>query len=99
MTAIPPFRPVSTGPLLRPLRSAPARPAAAKTPEPAKAPPAAVAAEPAAIPSFDPQAVLTPEERDFFAANAVLGPLTYRPRAAAADAIAPPTGQRIDVRG
>jgi hypothetical protein len=41
--------------------------------------------------------ILTPEERAFFAEQAALGPLSYRPGTATAPAIVP-TGQRLDVR-
>lgn len=43
--------------------------------------------------------VLTPEEREFFAQQSALGPLSYRPGGAVRDVASPPTGGRIDVRG
>jgi len=43
--------------------------------------------------------LLTPEERDFFAQQSALGPITYRPGGRAAGAPPAPVGQRIDVRG
>ena len=101
MNTIPRFRPVMQSAIERP-----ARPAATRRAEPtppASAPPVASPPRPAAV--GDPagitetQAILTAEERDFFAARAVLGSLSYRPRNGAAEALAPPTGQRIDVRG
>jgi hypothetical protein len=44
-------------------------------------------------------AMLTPEEREFFLSQAALGPLTYRRGRRPASAPAPPTGQRLDVKG
>jgi hypothetical protein len=43
--------------------------------------------------------LLTVEEREFFAQQTALGPLTYGPRAARPDATPGPLGQRIDVKG
>jgi len=43
--------------------------------------------------------LLTPEEREFFAQQEALGPLTYRPGPPRADQPAAPVGRRIDVRG
>lgn len=43
--------------------------------------------------------LLTPEEHAFFARQAALGPLTYRPGRAAPDPAPAPLGQRIDVTG
>jgi hypothetical protein len=43
--------------------------------------------------------VLTPEEREFFAQQQALGPLTYRRGGAPASDAPAPTGRRIDVRG
>ena len=43
--------------------------------------------------------LLTAEERDFFAQQTALGPLTYGPRSERRDATPGPLGQRIDVRG
>jgi len=43
--------------------------------------------------------VLTPEEREFFAREQELGPLTYRPGGVPAPKTPPPTGRRIDVKG
>ena len=43
--------------------------------------------------------LLTPEERDFFAQQSALGPITYRPGGRVAGAPPAPVGQRIDVRG
>ncbi|MBD3160983.1 MAG: hypothetical protein GF346_02360 [Candidatus Eisenbacteria bacterium] len=42
---------------------------------------------------------LTPEEREYFAQIAELGPLTYGPGRTDASTLGHPTGQRIDVRG
>ncbi len=41
--------------------------------------------------------ILTPEEREFFAQQAAMGPVSYRPGGQPAPAAAP-TGQRLDVR-
>ena len=43
--------------------------------------------------------VLTEEERQFFAQQAELGPLTYGPRGAQTEQVDVPKGQRLDVRG
>jgi hypothetical protein len=43
--------------------------------------------------------LLTAEEREFFAQQTTLGPLTYGPRSARPDATPGPLGQRIDVKG
>jgi hypothetical protein len=43
--------------------------------------------------------LLTAEEREFFAQQTALGPLTYGPRSARSDATPGPLGQRIDVKG
>ncbi len=43
--------------------------------------------------------VLTEEERQFFAQQADLGPLTYGPRGAMTETVDVPKGQRLDVRG
>ena len=81
----------SPPPIAAPL---PARPAAEPSPVP----------EPAATPVSASRArslweLLTPEERDFFAQQESLGPLTYRPGAAKPAAPAAPVGRRIDVKG
>ena len=78
-------------------RPAPARPAATRA-EVGRLPSAPPPAE--AVPAgSDPAlwAVLTSEERAFFARQAALGPLSYGPRSTAPAADAP-LGQRIDVR-
>ena len=85
-------------PVVRPPASAPAAPASTPAAEVGRAPAAPAPAE-AAPAGSDPAlwAVLTSEERLFFARQAALGPITYGPQrtAPAADA---PLGQRIDVR-
>jgi len=43
--------------------------------------------------------VLTPEEREFFAQQTALGPLSYRPGRGPAEHAPAPTGRRVDVRG
>jgi hypothetical protein len=43
--------------------------------------------------------LLTPEEREFFAQQSALGPLTYGPRSASPGAKPGPLGQRVDVKG
>jgi hypothetical protein len=43
--------------------------------------------------------MLTAEEREFFEAQASMGPLTYRPASPRKSQAAAPTGQRIDVKG
>lgn len=43
--------------------------------------------------------VLTPEEREFFAQQTALGPLTYRHGGTPSSDAPAPTGRRIDVRG
>ena len=43
--------------------------------------------------------LLTAEEREFFAQQTALGPLTYGPRSARPAAAPGPLGQRIDVKG
>jgi len=43
--------------------------------------------------------LLTAEEREFFAQQTALGPLTYGPRSARPGAQPGPLGQRIDVKG
>jgi hypothetical protein len=43
--------------------------------------------------------LLTAEEREFFAQQTALGPLSYGPRSARSDAAPGPLGQRIDVKG
>ena len=43
--------------------------------------------------------VLTPEERDFFAQQAALGPLRYGPRRNTEPPLNAPLGQRLDVKG
>ena len=43
--------------------------------------------------------LLTPEERDFFAQQTALGPLSYRPDGATRGGAPLPTGRRIDVKG
>jgi hypothetical protein len=43
--------------------------------------------------------LLTPEEREFFAQQSALGPLTYGPRLTSPGAKPGPLGQRIDVKG
>lgn len=63
---------------------------------PAAAPAAAPAKASAEKTLWD---VLTDEERAFFAQQAQLGAVSYRPARANAAAPAGPTGQRIDVRG
>jgi hypothetical protein len=84
-------------------RPASPRPAA---PAPAESPPVEVGRLPSAplapdsVPAgSDPAlwAVLTSDERSFFARQAALGPLRYGPRSTAPAADAP-LGQRIDVR-
>jgi len=67
--------------------------------QPRLAPPPAVGvpAEPAAPDGASFWEILTPEERAFFAQQAALGPLSYRPGGAPV-AGAAPTGQRLDVR-
>ena len=81
-------------------RPAPQKPVAAPAPavEVGKLPSAARPAVDAPAGS-DPAlwAVLTSEERSFFARQAALGPLSYGPRSTAPVADAP-LGQRIDVR-
>lgn len=78
---------------------------AAAAPAPAGASPSA---EPAASAANAPGGaahettlwdVLTADEREFFAQQAQLGAVTYRPAHAAAATPAAPIGQRIDVRG
>jgi hypothetical protein len=54
-------------------------------------------AAPAAIHSL--WDVLTADERAFFAEQAAIGPLTYGPGSARADAAPAPTGQRLDRTG
>jgi len=79
-------------------RSAPAvRPASAR-PAPAAAP-ASAAGAPAAPPEAGFWDLLTPEERDFFAQQSALGPLTYGPRRDRTSPPQGPLGQRVDVRG
>jgi hypothetical protein len=56
----------------------------------------AAAAPPAEATLWD---LLTPEEREFFAQQSALGPITYRPGGRTAGTPPAPTGQRIDVRG
>jgi hypothetical protein len=43
--------------------------------------------------------LLTAEEREFFAQQTALGPLSYGPRTARPGATPGPLGQRIDVKG
>lgn len=86
MTSIPPLR---SAPIAIPQRA----PAARGTPESASPASQASARETQA------DDILTAEEREFFANRTALGPLTYRPRGTATEPPAPPTGQRIDVRG
>ena len=70
-----------------------ARPAA----PPAERPAASASGAPSQAPTL--WDVLTAEEREFFAQQQTLGPLTYR-RGTTPPAHAPaPTGRRIDVRG
>jgi hypothetical protein len=103
MNAIPPYRPV----LLPAAIERPSRAAAARRTENASSPPAIATPSPALPPDAAAEvaaaestpSILTAEERDFFAARAILGSLSYRPRQGAAETLAPPTGQRIDVRG
>ena len=68
----------------------PVRPA---VPAPRAGAPAPVAQESAFLD------LLTAEEREFFAQQTALGPLTYGPRSARPDATPGPLGQRIDVKG
>ena len=68
----------------------PVRPA---VPAPRTGAPAPVAQEPSFLD------LLTAEEREFFAQQTALGPLTYGPRSARPDATPGPLGQRIDVKG
>jgi len=68
----------------------PARPAA---PAPRTAPSAPAAQEPSFLD------LLTVEEREFFAQQTALGPLTYGPRSARPGTKPGPLGQRIDVKG
>ncbi len=69
---------------------APVRPA---VPSPRTGAPAPAAQEPSFLD------LLTVEEREFFAQQTALGPLTYGPRSARSDATPGPLGQRIDVKG
>lgn len=43
--------------------------------------------------------VLTPEEREFFAQQATLGPMRYGPRRGTESSLGAPLGRRLDVRG
>jgi len=74
-----------------PVTPSPARPAPAATPggEPA-------AAAPQEASFWD---LLTAEEREFFAQQSSLGPLTYGPRSARGAPQPGPLGQRVDVKG
>lgn len=85
-----PFRPLTGAATPRGASSAPAAARAAQAAEP----PAQSA--PAETSLWE---LLTPDERDFFAQQAALGSITYRPSRAAAAAPQAPTGQRLDVRG
>ena len=67
-------------------------------PAPAAPPPRAGATAPAAQESSFLD-LLTAEEREFFAQQTSLGPLTYGPRSARPAAAPGPLGQRIDVKG
>jgi len=78
---------------LRPL-SVPPQPGPAT---PRSTPPPGEPREPVATRAASLWEILTPEERAFFAEQAALGPLSYRPGTAVAPATAP-TGQRLDVR-
>lgn len=75
-----------------------ARPAQAGVAAPAAPAPDASNSEPAAPVGSDPAlwSVLTSEERDFFARQSAMGPVTYGP--GRTHTASPPTGQRIDVR-
>ena len=84
--------PSSSLPRIAPL-PAPARPAAPAARTDAAAPAAPAAQEPSFLD------LLTPEEREFFAQQSALGPLTYGPRAARTGVQPGPLGQRIDVKG
>ncbi len=79
---------------------------AVATPRPAGAPGRAATDEATTAAPARPPAgeatlwdVLTPEEREFFAQQTALGPLTYRPDGAARAGAPAPTGRRIDVKG
>lgn len=80
----PGFPPIRIAPAQLPVR--PSAPASAGAPAPA--------AQEASF--WD---LLTPEEREFFAQQSALGPLTYGPRSASPEAKPGPLGQRIDVKG
>ncbi len=86
---------------VNPVRTAPAPVAPREAARPAPAPDAGAHAAPAAKAARAESLwdVLTPEEREFFARQEALGPLTYgRPRRAQ-DQPAAPVGGRLDVRG
>lgn len=89
-----PVPPAAGGARLAP-RAAVDAAATAAAAAPAAAPPATPAATRAAAPSLAD--LLTPAEREFFATQAALGPLTYGPRRAA-DRPPAPLGGRIDAR-
>ncbi len=75
---------------------APARPAAA----PARSERTAGAADtPAAGAQASFWDLLTPEEREFFAQQSALGPVTYGPRSTCRAPQPGPVGQRVDVKG
>jgi hypothetical protein len=83
-----------TGPLPPNLPPAPASTPPAPRPEAPAAP--AAAAPPAGASLWD---LLTAEEREFFAEQAALGPLTYRPGGATPPGAPAPLGRRLDVKG
>jgi len=62
---------------------------------------AATSTPPASDSAFEKSlwGVLTQEERQFFAQQAELGPLTYGPKGAMTETVDVPKGQRLDVRG
>jgi hypothetical protein len=85
------------GPGLPSIRIAPPQVPARPPAPPAPAPRTDASAPAAPAPSF--LDLLTSEEREFFAQQTALGPLTYGPRSARPGAEPGPLGQRIDVKG
>ena len=79
--------------------------AVAQAPQPAQAARAAAPmASTASAPAHEASLwdVLTADEKNFFAQQVQMGPLTYGPRSRSATALAAPSsprGQRVDVRG
>lgn len=69
---------------------------ATPTPEPDAPAPAATARPASEATLWD---LLTTEEREFFAQQSALGPLSYRPDGGTRGGSPLPTGRRIDVRG